>query len=90
MQQQQEWSCRRQELGIHDRNWREEISLDPKKKKKRKEEKIHSLARRMNSTTKLAGAENSGTQKLGFGACARTGSYSRAHQLGQLVHQPNF
>jgi hypothetical protein len=42
----------------------------------------------MNST-KLMGTENSGTQKLGFGACARRGSYSRAHLLGQLVHQPH-
>jgi len=39
MQQQQEWSCRRQELGIHDRNWREEISLDPKKKEKKERKK---------------------------------------------------
>jgi len=37
--QQQEWTCRQPELGIHDRNWREEISLDQKKKKKKKNKK---------------------------------------------------
>jgi len=39
MQQQQEWTCRQQELGIHDRNWREEISLDPQKKKTKNKKK---------------------------------------------------
>jgi hypothetical protein len=32
-QQQEEWTWRQQELGIHDKIWREEISLDNQKRK---------------------------------------------------------
>jgi hypothetical protein len=32
-QEEEEWTCRQQELGIHDRIWREEISLDNQKRK---------------------------------------------------------